>query len=423
MPDNPTADDHATPAPASGPNPPTQPSAPQPSAPPARQPMPAPPGRPPYPPMAPPKRPSSFKHGFGLGTGVGLGFGAAMVVLSVVSSVLAMIAMMAFGAIAGSLASSAPGSTETLSTVWGPDSATGKLRSIPVRGAIQTSGSDGLFSTGGVYGYEVAEVIDGIDADDADGLVLMLDTPGGTVTGSRAMADAVDRYKERTGKKVFAFVESMSASGGMYTMAGADEIVADHGSIVGSVGVIMGPIDRYYDVTSMGSMLTGSVTARQITSEYITAGKHKDAGYPFRDLTAAERAELEAIINAMYDDFVTHVSTKRGIPRETIVDELGAQIFTGARAQEVGYIDATLGRDEAMRRFAAAAGLDPAQTKVVESVGPAAWTSLFGLEQRPWGTSPAATAQVGEPAKVTAKLCTETRTPLLLHGALSASCR
>lgn len=420
MPDSPTHDDN-TPTPQ--PEPASQPSAP----PPAMQQPPAgyPPAPRPYPPSMrpePPKKQSGFKSGFGMGAGVGLGFGAAMVVLSVVSSVLAMIAMMAFGAMAGSLASATPGSVETLSTVWGPDSATGKLRSIPIRGAIQTSGSDGLFSTGGVYGYEVADVIDGIDADDADGLVLMLDTPGGTVTGSRAMADAVDRYKERTGKKVFAFVESMSASGGMYTMAGADEIVADHGSIVGSVGVIMGPIERYRDVTSMGSMLTGSVTAREITSEYITAGKHKDSGNPFRDLTAAERAELNAIITEMYDDFVTHVSTKRGIPRETIVDELGAQIFTGARAQEVGYIDATLGRDEAMRHFATAAGLDPAQTKVVESVGPASWTSLFGIEQRPWGLSPAATAQGGQPVKVTAKLCTETRTPLLLHGALAAAC-
>ncbi|MBK8461907.1 MAG: S49 family peptidase [Nigerium sp.] len=415
MPDSPTHDTTPTPDPAA-----------RPSAPPARQqaPVPAgyPPVPPPYPPMAPPKKQSGFKHGFGLGAGIGLGFGAAMVVLSVVSSVLAIIAMMAFGAMAGSLVSATPGSMETLSTVWGPESATGKLRSIPVRGAIQTSGTDGLFASSGVYGYEVADVIDGLDAKDADALVLMLDTPGGSVTGSRAMADAVDRYRERTGKKVFAFVESMSASGGMYTMAGADEIVADHGSIVGSVGVIMGPIERYRDVTSMGSLLTGSVTAREITSEYLTAGKHKDAGTPFRDLTPAERDELTSIITAMYDDFVTHVATKRDIPRETIVNELGAQIFTGARAQEVGYIDATMGRDEAMRHFAAAAGLDPAQTKVVESVGPASWTSLFGLEQRPWGVSPAAKAEGGQPARVTAKLCTESRTPLLLHGALAASC-
>lgn len=378
---------------------------------------------PPYPPVmqqAPPKRPSGFKSGFGTGAGVGLGFGAALVVLSVVTTVLGMIVMMAFSAMAASMV---PGNSEIMATVWGKETAKDQLRSIPVRGAIQNRGADGLFSMGGVYGYEVADLIDGIEAEDAQGLVLMLDTPGGTVSGSKAMADAVDRYRERTGKKVFAFVESMSASGGMYTMAGADEIVSDHSGVVGSVGVIMGPIERYRDVTSTGSLISGSVTAGEITSEYITAGTGKDAGNPFRDLTPAERAELQAIVDSMYDDFVTHVATKRDIPRERIVGELGAGMFTGERAIEVGYIDAVMGRDEAMRHFATAAGLDPEQTKIVESSGPTGWASLLGIERRPFGVSPAAKAEGGQPPRVTARICSDPAVPLTLHGNLASVCR
>ncbi|MFT3876870.1 MAG: S49 family peptidase [Propioniciclava sp.] len=373
-------------------------------------------------PQAAGKRPSGFKHGFGLGAGVGLGFGASMLVLTVVSTVLGMISMMAFGAMASSLASSSPGSVDSLKTVWGADGAASTFRAIPVRGAIQASGSDGLFSSGGVYGYEVAEVLDALTTDDADGVVLMMNTPGGSVPGSLAISKAIDRYRERTGHKVFAFVEDMSASGGMYTMAGADKIIGAPGSLVGSIGVRSGPYLRYRDVTSSGSMLGGSVTAREITSEYITAGKGKDAGNPFRDMTPEERAREQQIVDDMYEDFVTHVLTKRNIPRERIVGEAGAAMFTGQRAIDIGYLDAIMDRDEALRNFATEAGFDPANTNMVESSGPASWTSLFGIQQRPWGVSPAATAPAGQTPKVTAKLCADPTTPLVLHGTLDSVC-
>lgn len=136
----------------------------------------------------------------------------------------------------------------------------------------------------------------------------------------------------------------------------------------------------------MGSIM-GAVEAGSITQEYITIGKGKDAGQPFRDLTPEERANLTDITNEMYDDFVNHVATKRGIDRAVIVDQLGAGMFTGQKAKEVGYIDEVMGRDEAMRHFATGAGLDPADTKVVQATAPGLWASLFGVEARPWGVA------------------------------------
>ncbi|HHU39902.1 MAG TPA: S49 family peptidase [Propionibacterium sp.] len=404
---------------------------PRPAPSPADAPPPAAHGVPPVPPRqqaaplpyAPaPSRPAPFKRGFGLGAGAGLGFGGAMLVLGLVGSLISGLMLMGFAGAASTMAAGGQTGVEPLNTVWGPSTATSKLRAIPVTGAIMTLGADGFALSEGTYGYEVADVIDGLDAEDADGLVLMLDTPGGTVTGSKAISDAVDRYRERTGKKAFAFVQGQSASGGMYAMAGADEIIADHGTTVGSVGVIMGPLERYRDVTAMGSIL-GAVEAGEITQEYITAGKGKDAGQPFRDLTAEERAMLNDIITEMYDDFVNHVSTKRGIDRAVLVDELGAGIFTGKKAEQVGYIDGTMGRDEAMRHFATEAGLDPADTRLVQSSAPGFLASFLGAEARAWGVAPAAQSVAGQPAKATASLCTDPTEPLLWHGNLVGVCR
>ena len=302
---------------------------------------------------------------------------------------------------------------EMLSTVWGPDNAKGVLRAIPVQGTIMADASDGAGLMGGTYGYEVADLLDGLKAGDAGGVVLLINTPGGSINGSRAMADAIDRYRERTGHKVFAYVQGMSASGGMYTMAGADEILADHGSLVGSVGVILGPLQYYNGVVALdGGIFGGGVTTTGgISSEYITAGRGKDAGNPYRPLTEEERAMFQSWVDQEYVSFVDQVATKRKIERTVMTEEVGAGILGTDRAQQVGYIDGVMGRPEAFRHFAEASGLDPNDTKLVQSEGLGFWASLLGFETRPLGTALAAEPVEGQPARVSSVLCTS-RTPL-----------
>ena len=381
-----------------------------------------PPRQPPYPPGRGGRPETPFRRGFGLGAGAGLGVGLAIIAASLVASVVGGLVLMAFAATGATLAAGSRPEAETLSTVWGKDTATSRLRAIPVTGTIQTSGGDGLGLTEGTFGYEVADVLDSLTADDAGGVVLLMNTPGGSISGSRAMSDAVDRYRQRTGHKVFAFVEEMSASGGMYTMAGADEIVVDHGATVGSIGVVMGPLERYHNVTAAGSVLGGVVAAERIDSEYISAGAGKTAGDPYRDLTEAERAELQNIADTFYADFVDFVSTKRGIDKAVIVDQLGAGLFAPADAQRYGLIDAQMGRDEAMRHFAQVAGLDPDNTRLVQSAGSSLLSQLFGAQARPWGVSPAAQPSGGQPARASASICADATKPVALHGGLTAFC-
>lgn len=422
-----TAGPSAQQQPASHPQaaPPPQAMTPPPPRPQAgRSPMPPPPPPPPAWPAAPAAVPgvestgTAFRRGFGLGSGIGV----SLLVVSLVGGLLSGLLMLAFAGAAGALAGGQ--SAQPLRTLWGDATDHRRIRAVPVTGAIMTDPSEGAVLSAGTYGYEVAQVLDGLDAEDADAVVLLMNTPGGSVTGSRAMHDAVDRYRQRTGKKVYAYVQGMSASGGMYTMANADEIVADHGSLVGSIGVIMGPIERYRDVTALtGTILTsGVVTSGGITAEYITAGRGKDAGSPWRDMTAEERATFQSMIDYEYEQFVRIVSEGRGIDRSVIVDELGASILGTARAEEVGLIDATMGRDEAFRHFAEASGLDPNDTRVVTSAAPSLLNQLLGADARVPGAAPAVEPREGQPARPTSSLCTDRTAPLVWHGSVAGVC-
>lgn len=343
--------------------------APPPQAPAAQAPPPAyPPPRTPLPagPPAPSRPPGGFKRGFGLGAGAALGAGLIAMIVGVVGFAL----LAGLLALVGSTVSSAPSTTEApLETVWGPEDAGTTIREIAVTGPILTdsgSGGIGLFGLG-TYGYDVAEQLDAMDKGDADAVLLSMDTPGGTITGSKAIADAVERYQQRTGRPVVAFVRGMSASGGMYAMSGADEVIADYGTMIGSIGVILGPLQRYRDVTAIeGGLLGGGVTTDGgITSEYFTKGKGKDFGNPWRAITPQERRVISAGMDDEYAAFVRQVSEGRGIPERVIRQDIGAYIYSPQQAIDNGLVDRQMGADEAFRRIATIAGGDPDDARVV----------------------------------------------------------
>src|SRR3712207_9056150 len=203
--------------------------------PPTSRPMQAPPGM---------WGPGYFRRGFAVGLGATLGAGVVLAGLALGLTVLMVLALVGLTAGDGNSSPTGP-PTET---VWGAADASARLIAVPVTGVILGSESDGVTFGGATYGYDVADTIDALETEDADGLILELNTPGGAIHGSRAIADAVERYQKRTGNQVMAHVQGMSASGGMYAMAGADQVVADHGSLVGSIGVVMGPFQRFREI-------------------------------------------------------------------------------------------------------------------------------------------------------------------------------
>jgi protease-4 len=373
-----------------------------------------PPGWRPGPPPPPMRERGSFRRGFALGFGVSVGAGVVLAVVALGLALLMVLTLVGLTAAGGDSAPSGP----TTETVWGDAAAPAQLIAVPVTGVILGGQSDGATFGGATYGYEVAETIDGMDAGDADGLILELNTPGGTIYGSRAIADAVERYQKRTGNQVMAYVQGLSASGGMYAMAGADQIVADHGSLVGSIGVIMGPFQRFRDVTGIpGSLLEPGVTTEGgVTEEYLSRGRGKDFGNPYRDMTQEERAVLGAGLDREYGEFVSWVSQARGIPAQTIVDELGAFVFDGYTAVDRGLVDRVLGREEAYRYAAEMNGVDPDDTRVDRIVGPGFLESFLAAQVPASGAGAAAV----EPGR--SVVCAGAPLVLAYHGELSAAC-
>ena len=371
------------------------------------------------PPQAPAKEPGGFKRGFG----TGFGFGTAMIVFGVVMSLVGGLMMIGAAAALGGAATAATAVDRTV-TLWGNANATpaNTIRAISISGAIQTSGSDGLGLSAMTYGYEVASILDSLRAEDAAGVVLLMNTPGGTITGSKAIVDAVDRYKKRTSKKVVAFVQGMSASGGMYAMAGADEIIADHGTLIGSIGVIFGPFERYKDVVGIsGTLLTpGVTTTGGITQEYLTQGKGKDFGNPFRDMTAEERSKLMVGLEKEYNAFVGWVSQARGIPVDTIKNDIGAYIYDGDTAVQLKLIDKVMNRDDAFREAAKTMSIDPDAARIVAPRPPTMLESILGSEQRVFGQS--APIEAGKQVRVTSVLCTGAPQTMVYYGPLTSVC-
>jgi protease-4 len=226
-----------------------------------------------------------------------------------------------------------------------------RILKVDVEGVILGSGSgeDGFgFELNGVtYGYRIQEQLQEAAKDDRIKAVLIhFSTPGGTIYGSQAIYDGIRAYQKTTNKPVYAYIEGISASGGVWAMVGADKIYADHGSLVGSIG-ILGPNLQYFNNPKAidGGLLGGGVvTESGIENIVITAGRGKDLGNPFRRPTAEELKVLQAGVNTEYTNFVQHVAKARGIPETKIRNQMGAMLFDNKTAQTLGLIDGTQGQ-------------------------------------------------------------------------------
>lgn len=257
-------------------------------------------------------------------------------------------------------------------TVSGVDSDE-KLLSIRVSGMILGEKDEmpnpfDFFGSGVTYGYDVKqELIDAATDDSIKGVILEINSPGGTIYGSHAIADGVSYYKKKTNKPVIVFISGLGASGAYWAAVSADAIYADYGSTIGSIGVIFGPFQYFDKVVSQdgGVLVGGVVTQNGIDTTYFTAGKSKDIGNPYRQLTQEEIASMQASVNNEYVDFVSYVSTRRKISQQELKERIGAMIYENKRAQALRLIDGTKNKQGAYRELAGRAGIKGDSYKVV----------------------------------------------------------
>jgi len=293
---------------------------------------------------------------------------------------------------------------------------TQQLLSIKVTGTIVGTETTGGFlnSSSQTSGYDVKKKLYTAANDSSIyGVILEINSPGGTIYGARAIADGVKYYKEKTHQPVYAYVEGLAASGGYWAAASTDKIVADYGSDVGSIGIIMGPFE-YYDkpVATDGGLLNGGVvTQNGIQNTYITAGRSKDVGNPYRQLTSDELKVMQQSVNNEYDNFVSYISQQRNIPSDTIRDQLGALTYDNKTAQQYKLIDATNSRESAYDMLANAAGIQDDYAVVQEKTTASFLQSVLG----------AITRQPRTQAKEV-DTCALTRSALAYHGDVAALC-
>ena len=256
-----------------------------------------------------------------------------------------------------------------------------KLAIVPVTGLIDSlSTTDtnpaGWFSNDFVtYGYSIKETLADLAEDESiKGVLLLMNTPGGTINGSKAIADGVAAYQAATEKPVFAYVQSISASGGMWSMAGADRIIADEGSLVGSIGVILGNLLYYNDPVAVdqGILFGGVETRGGIQSTTLAAGDGKDFGNPYRQPSDKELSAIQANLDDLYDLFRAHVAEQRGLSDEEVRD-LGAMVYSPRRAQAFGLVDEVADFDAALASLAEQAGLGEEFAAVQRSFADVAW--------------------------------------------------
>lgn len=164
------------------------------------------------------------------------------------------------------------------------------------------------------------------DDDSIKAIVLRINSPGGAVGPAQEILREVE--KVRTKKKIVASLGTVAASGGYYIASGANLIMANRGTVTGSIGVIM----QFTNVEGL---------SKKIGLDFfnLKAGRYKDAGSPFRPMTPEDKAYLQVFLDSIYQQFLSDVAHNRKIPLAKMKTLAEGRIYTGEEAKQAGLVD------------------------------------------------------------------------------------
>lgn len=206
----------------------------------------------------------------------------------------------------------------------------GTFSVIQVVGNIQRAGSDALgVNVPSYYHDATVNYIKQLTGDNGNkGILLYLDTPGGGVYESDEVYRALEQYKEKTGRPVWAYMSTTCASGGYYICAAADYIIANHNTLTGSIGVYIAMVDTSVMYEGMG-----------VRTVLLRSGTNKAVGIEGVEITNEQAAVYQGIVDENYDRFVELVAQGRSMS-ESKARELGdGRPFTGQQALDNGLVD------------------------------------------------------------------------------------
>lgn len=158
------------------------------------------------------------------------------------------------------------------------------------------------------------------------GVLFVVDSPGGSVAPSVELAYAIKELKEI--KPVVVYASGVIASGSYYASIWANKIIANPGSIVGSIGVIMQGVNTEELMEKIG-----------VSTQTVKAGKYKESGTPTRKWFDYEEKQLQAVIDDTYNMFISDVASARNLDVKNHTVFADAKIFTSKQAKDVGLVD------------------------------------------------------------------------------------
>lgn len=173
--------------------------------------------------------------------------------------------------------------------------------------------------------------------DDLVAIVLRIDSPGGAVAPSQEIYSALREASKK--KPVVASMGSTAASGGFWVSLGADWVFADPGTITGSIGVISQAVD-----------LSELSELARVKMRTYKSGPVKDLGNPFRSPTEDDREVFMALIEDVYDQFVTLTAERRGLSRAAVLEVADGRIMSGRAAYRADLVDELGGLWDAARK-------------------------------------------------------------------------
>ncbi len=159
-------------------------------------------------------------------------------------------------------------------------------------------------------------------------IILHVNSPGGGVAASEEIYREVKRIRDEKKKRIVVSIETVGASGAYYVAAASDKIYADHGSIVGSIGVIA-------QWVNYGDLLKWA----KLKDVVLKTGEFKDTGNPSRDLTPAEQAYMQSLIDNMFGQFVQAVADGRSMKFGDVKAIANGKVWTGEQAKSMKLID------------------------------------------------------------------------------------
>lgn len=212
------------------------------------------------------------------------------------------------------------------------------IAKLYVEGTIQSSNAD---SWGTPVGYQHDWTLNTIDALMHDsknhGILLFIDSPGGTIYESDELYLKIKEYQETTDRPVYAVMGSMAASGGYYISAPCDEIYANRNTWTGSIGVTVGSLFDFSEFLGRYG----------IKVKTITSGVHKAMGSSVQPMSAEEEAIWRSLVNEAYEQFVGVVAEGRKLDTSYVKGIADGRIYSASQAEDIGLVDKIGGVDEA----------------------------------------------------------------------------